>query len=105
MATIGPLLGLFKVRKPILTSRNLTEVELLQEWQNAREVHKKVEIKYYPIFFSFYSEEGEYEPPLSWKLTKKEKDAIRKGWEEIVGDKEGTIEKLKNLWLDKWNMK
>ncbi|NEQ77549.1 MAG: patatin-like phospholipase family protein [Okeania sp. SIO2C9] len=131
MATIGPLVGLFKVREPILTSRNLTEVELLKEWQNARQNDGKVEIKYFPIFFpsiteeaklglktaeqevtpdlkakqSFYSAEGEYEPPLSWKLTKREKDAIREGWEQIVTDKEGTIEKLKNLWLDKWNMK
>ncbi|NET46346.1 hypothetical protein [Okeania sp. SIO2B3] len=105
MATIGPLIGLFKVRGPILTSRNLTEVELLQEWENARQNGGKVEIEYFPIFFSFDSEEGEYEPPLSWKLTKKEKNAIRKGWNKIVTDKEGTIEKLKNLWLDKWNMK
>ncbi|NES66822.1 MAG: patatin-like phospholipase family protein [Okeania sp. SIO2D1] len=131
MATIGPLLGLFKVREPILTSRNLTEVELLQEWKKGRQNDGKVEIKYFPIFFpsiteeaklglktaeqevtpelkakqSFYSAEGEYEPPLSWKLTKREKEEIRKGWNKIVRDKEGTIEKLKNLWLDKWNMK
>ncbi|RQH54529.1 patatin-like phospholipase family protein [Okeania hirsuta] len=131
MATIGPLLGLFKVRRPILTSRNLTEVELLQEWESAKQNDGNVEIEYFPIFFpsiteeaklglktaeqevtpdlkakqSFYSAEGEYEPPLSWKLTKKEKDAIRAGWKKIVRDKESTIEKLKNLWLDQWNMK
>ncbi|NEN87594.1 MAG: patatin-like phospholipase family protein [Okeania sp. SIO3H1] len=131
MATIGPLIGLFEVREPILTSRNLTEVELLQEWENARQNGGKVEIEYFPIFFpsiteevklglktaeqevtpelkakqSFYSAEGEYEPPLSWKLTKREKEEIRKGWNKIVTVKEGTIEKLKNLWLDQWNMK
>lgn len=111
MATIGPLLGLFKVREPILSSRNLTEVELLREWQRARQDDRKVEIEYFSIFFpsisksSFYNAEGEYEPPLSWKLTKKEKRAIQDGWEKIVREEKGTMETLKNLWLDKWNMK
>ncbi|NEQ40324.1 MAG: patatin-like phospholipase family protein [Okeania sp. SIO3I5] len=110
MATIGPLLGLFKVREPILTSRNSTEVELLEQWQKARQDDEQLEIEYFPIFFpsiteSFYSAEGEYEPPLSWKLTKKEKDAIRKGWKDIVEKDKSTIKKLKNLWLEKWNMK
>ena len=122
MAIIGPLLGLFEVREPILTSRNYTEVELLQEWQNAREDARKVEIKYFPIFFPsfiteqakgeaiteeiklFYSEEGEYEPPLSWKLTKKEKDAIKAGWKKIK-EESTTFQELKDLWLNKWKMK
>ncbi|NEO54425.1 MAG: patatin-like phospholipase family protein [Okeania sp. SIO3B5] len=111
MAIIGPLEGLFKVREPILNSRNLTEVELLQEWQNVKEAAQNVEIKYYPIFFpcltesSFYSKEGEYEPPLSWKLTKKEKDAIREGWRMMAENEKSTIGKLKKLWLEKWKMK
>ncbi|NER33650.1 MAG: patatin-like phospholipase family protein [Oscillatoria sp. SIO1A7] len=120
MATIGPLLGLFKVRGPILNSRNLTEVELLKEWQKTREAHKKIKIEYFPIFFpsmtenirakeSFYSKKGEYEPPLSWKLTNNEKKAIKAGWdtitEESKTEKPSRFEKLKKLWLDEWNMK
>ncbi|NER33648.1 MAG: patatin-like phospholipase family protein [Oscillatoria sp. SIO1A7] len=105
MATLGPLLGLFKVREPILTSRNLTEVELLQEWQKAYK-EKGVDIEYFPIFFPCldeFSSEGEYEPPLSWKLTEKEKDEIKAGWATITGKKEGTeksstIKKLEDFW-------
>lgn len=101
MATIGPLLGLFKVREPILNSRNLTEVELLQEWQKAREEcqQKGVDIEYFPIFFP---EEGEYNPPLSWKLTQKEKEAIKKGWEQIKDN--GKVKQLKDLW-EQWMTK
>ncbi|BAY75028.1 hypothetical protein NIES25_14450 [Nostoc linckia NIES-25] len=111
MATIGPLLTLFKVRDPILASRNAQEAEFLAaKWQN------KVDIKYFPIFFpslsdipqvsditAFYKN-GRYQPPLSWKLTDREKQAIKDGWTVIKTDEEGTIQKIKKLWHETWNM-
>ena len=121
MATLGPLLTLFKVRSPILQARNLTEVELLkQRWRDEEEVleticaEQQIKIEYFPIFFpsqeefppeeadKFYNEQGEYQPPLSWKLTQKEKDAIEAGWDAIK--EEEPIEKIRTLWRDEWGM-
>ncbi|MEH2135687.1 hypothetical protein [Nostoc sp.] len=103
MATIGPLLATFKVRDSVLASRNAKEAELLaQKWQN------KVDIQYFPIFFpsasdapEFYKD-GQYQPPLSWRLTDKEKKAIKDGWTAIKTGK--TIKKIKHLWYETWNM-
>lgn len=89
MATIGPLLAMFKVRDPILAQRNATEIEIFTErWK------EKVEINYYPIYFpqsynstkvsAFYEGEANlYRPPLSWKLTQQEKQAIKDAWNMI----------------------
>jgi hypothetical protein len=108
MATIGPLLTMFKVRDPVLASRNAQEADLLaKKWQG------QVDIKYFPIFFpddlqhkdleisEFYCN-GKYRPPLSWKLTDKEKKAIKNGW--LVIKNESTIQNIKELWQKTWNM-
>ncbi|MEH2076399.1 MAG: patatin-like phospholipase family protein [Nostoc sp.] len=109
MATIGPLLAMFKVRDPILASRNAKEADLLaKKWEN------KVDIQYFPIFFPSESEippeftvsqfyrDGRYRPPLSWKLTDREKLAIQDGWEAIkIGN---NIQKIKQLWHKTWKM-
>jgi len=103
MATIGPLLAMFKVRDTVLATRTAKEALLLKErWKN------QVDICYFPIFFPSESEapqfykNGQYRPPLSWKLTDKEKKAIQDGWEAI---KEGeAIQKIKALWHETWKM-
>jgi hypothetical protein len=106
MTTLGPLLTLFKVRDPILNARNLTEIQIFQEKIKTK---NKIDIRYCQIFFpslndapEFYSEEGTYQPPLSWKLTKKEKNAIKKGWQAIV--RKPIIQDLKKLWQEEWDM-
>ena len=104
MTILGPLKGLFNVRDRVLNSRNTAEIELLKQWQNqattqsVKEQDNKQDdkIEYIPIFFPSLTEEdgknvefyrnGEYEPPLSWKLTQSEKQAIRNGWEHIKDD-------------------
>ncbi|MEH2159032.1 patatin-like phospholipase family protein [Nostoc sp.] len=109
MATIGPLLAMFKVRDPVLASRNAKEADLLaKKWEN------KVDIQYFPIFFPSESEippefavsefykDGRYRPPLSWKLTDREKQAIQDGWAAIKTGK--NIQKIKQLWHKTWNM-
>ena len=105
MATIAPLLTLFQVRDPIMASRNLTEVEMLQK-QYPKE---QVDIRHHSIFFpsqseapEFYSQRGQYQPPFSWKLTKKEKEAIKDGWKAIKTKKK--IQELKKLWREDWGM-
>ncbi|MCC5646912.1 patatin-like phospholipase family protein [Nostoc sp. CHAB 5824] len=107
MATIGPLLAMFKVRDPVLASRNAKEADLLaKKWEN------KVDIQYFPIFFPSESEispkfpgfykDGRYRPPLSWRLTDREKQAIKDGWAAIKTGK--NIQKIKQLWHETWNM-
>jgi hypothetical protein len=84
MTTLGPLLALFKVRDPILNSRNQTEVDLLKSLEQARKIchQNNVILKHFPIYFPsnpaaqradsqlsrlsmFFSDKGEYQPPLS----------------------------------------
>ncbi|WP_138505567.1 patatin-like phospholipase family protein [Nostoc sp. PA-18-2419] len=109
MATIGPLLAVFKVRDSVLASRNAQEAEFL-----AAKWHNKVDIQYFPIFFPSFSDtpqasevtafykNGQYQPPLSWKLTDKEKQAIKDGWTAIkIGE---TIQNIKQLWHNTWKM-
>jgi hypothetical protein len=101
MATVGPLLTLFKVRDPILATRNLMEVDLLiNRWKD-----KGVEIDYFPIFFpqqTEFSKNGQHQPPLSWKLTDSQKEAIKIGWKILKETK--VIQDIKELWHEKWNM-
>lgn len=109
MTTLGPLLAMFKVRDPVLASRNAKEADLLaKKWKN------QVEIQYFPIFFPSDSEipsecsvsefykDGRYRPPLSWRLTDREKQAIKDGWTAIKTGE--TIQTIKQLWHDTWNM-
>ncbi|MGL5794018.1 MAG: hypothetical protein ACRC06_06310, partial [Waterburya sp.] len=112
MATLGSLLAIFKVRDPISQARNYAEVELLQQkWQSINQTcqEQRIDIQYFPIFFpsqeqasEFYNQQGEYRPPLSWKLTQKEKNALKHGWQAIKNSKQ--ITELKQLWREKWQM-
>lgn len=109
MATLGPLLAMFKVRDSVLASRNAREADLLaKKWEN------QVEIQYFPIFFPSESEipsecavsefyrDGRYRPPLSWRLTDREKQAIKDGWTAIKTRE--NIQKIKQLWHEIWKM-
>jgi len=112
MATVGPLLTIFKVRDPILATRNATEAELLKNrwegWKTQLDKKHGVDIQYFSIFFpsekdapKFYKN-SQYQPPLSWRLTDEEKQAIKDGWDAIKkGDK---IQAIKKLWRETWNM-
>jgi hypothetical protein len=120
MATIGPLLTMYQVRDPILAERNKSQADLLiEKWKTS------VEIKYYSLFFpssselqqfdidtsrsEFFDDKGEYQPPLSWKLSDGQKAAIKAGWAAIANPK-ATIESakviqdLKKLWHETWQM-
>ncbi|PSB00658.1 patatin-like phospholipase family protein [Merismopedia glauca] len=131
MATIGPLLTMYKVRDTILAERNEMEAKLLiEKWQNQAE-SDRVEIVYHPIFFpssselkeasktyledsnvdisEFFDRNGEYQPPLSWKLSDGQKKAIQAGWEAIANPNATiksakVIQDLKQLWHETWQM-
>ncbi|MBD2213012.1 patatin-like phospholipase family protein [Nostoc linckia FACHB-104] len=112
MATIGPLLAMFKVRDPIQANRNATEADLLKNrwkaYQDKSENKDGVDIQYFSIFFpseedapEFYKN-GRYQPPLSWRLTDKEKKAIQEGWNEMKKGRK--IQAIKKLWRETWGI-
>jgi len=123
MTILGPLLTLYKVRDPILKSRNAIEVDLIQQWEQISQNHS-IDFHYYSISFpsqedlkrwrsqkgssyqkedtEIYNKKGEYEPPLSWKLTQRQKDEIKEAWEAIQHSK--PIQDIKKLWKEDWNM-
>jgi hypothetical protein len=105
MAVLGPLLTLFSIRNSTQIARNRADVANLKEiWG------KKVEIKNFTIRFpiidrslkmdTFVNEKGEYQPPLSWKLTQRQKDAIKKGWEVLRTEAGGVVEQIEAIWKD-----
>lgn len=124
MGVIGPLLAMFKVRDSTLISRTESEIKLLQ--QRWAEDPNPVDIKYYAVSFPactqmkaieqqlqhqsvtnlkrqkgftyFFNDKGQYEPPLSWKLTDAEKKAIRLAWEHIANAPEHEVSKIKAQW-------
>jgi hypothetical protein len=110
MATLGPLKALYKVRDPILAARNATAAETLKQvWQQ-----KHIEIQHFSIFFpskseapSFYKN-NQYQPPLSWKLTDKEKQSIKAGWQAYAyndsGKPQSIVGEIKKLWHQTWQM-
>jgi hypothetical protein len=117
----GPLLTVFSARISMQNQRNQDDVEdLMQDWNG-----KGIEVLQFPI--SFPKEEAEffamptktgvatidrvtsrvetaeykakkYEPPLSWTLTKKQREAIRDAWIELEKDPNGIVAKLKQAW-------
>lgn len=119
MALLGPLFALFRVRDATQTARNEEEIELLcKRWSG-----RGVKIKHFPIFFPsfeqiehvktkanrsmqrpyFFNAQGKYDPPLSWKLTHAEKEAIKKAWQLIAADSDSEVQKLRQQWID-WGM-
>lgn len=125
MATIGPLLAMFKVRDPILAERNKSQADLLVSKWKCQPEGREVEIEYLSVFFpssnelkelnvdtsqaDFFDSKGEYQPPLSWKLSDGQKAAIRAGWAAIANpdakiESAKVIQKLKKLWHEDWQM-
>ena len=110
MALAGPLLALNNVRGSTQTARNTEELECLKEcWKD------QVKIRYYNITFpreiptadpqdpfteeeQFADKEGRYSPPLSWKLTKRQKQAIHRAWGKVRTLE--AVQGIKNTWKE-----
>jgi len=123
MTILGPLLTLFKVRDPVLKSRNAMEVDLIEQWEQISQ-NNSIDFHYYSISFpskkdfkewrsqqnssyqenatEFYNQNGEYQPPLSWKLTQRQKREIQEGWEVIQHSEQ--MKDLEKLWKEDWQM-
>ena len=124
MSLIGPLLAVFKVRSSTQTDRNDLEIKILQEKWNQEEDNFKIE--YVKVEFPeinksdlnaieqkyssdgsdenkwnlFLNDEGEYEPPLSWKLSEFEKAMIQYAWEKKVQEdgEDNVVQKITQFW-------
>lgn len=104
MALLGPLLALFSVRDSTQTSRNILEMEMIQEKYGDR-----LDIYHIPIFFpafdevdnqsqsSFFNKDKEYQPPLSWKLTQMQKQAVKDAWTTITNKPPENLKLLQKL--------
>ncbi|NES18111.1 MAG: patatin-like phospholipase family protein [Symploca sp. SIO3E6] len=114
MSLAGPLLATVKVRNSTQTDRNDLEIQVLQEkWEQLVEIeHIKVDppkIEYSDFgnnnksqslkkslknyWKLFVNSRGQYNPPLSWKLSEFEKEMIKLAWEKIKDDVAGKIER------------
>lgn len=130
MGVMGPLLAMFKVRDSTLISRTESEIKLLQ--QRWAEDPNPIDIKYFDVSFPtctqmkeierqfqqqsssnvkrrkgftyFFDRNGNYEPPLSWKLTDAEKKVIRLAWAYIANAPDHEVSKIKAQW-DDWKHK
>ena len=102
-AWIGPLKTLNSVRDSTQFDRNAREVKFLKDrWQDL------VEIEQFNIFFPaarFGNSLQKFNQPLSWKLTKVQKNNLRAGWDSLLQDPDSSIQEIKQLWLDRWKMK
>ncbi|MDJ0714082.1 MAG: patatin-like phospholipase family protein [Prochloraceae cyanobacterium] len=119
MSLAGPLLAVFKVRSSTQTDRNDLEIEILKKkWKHqANFPIEYVKVEFPQINKSdldaiekkyssdgndenkwnlFLNDEGEYEPPLSWKLSEFEKAMIQYAWEEKVKDE--VVEEIERIY-------
>ncbi len=97
-AFLGPLQTLANVRTSTQKARNEKEIGLLKKsWKDTVDIHH--------VFIGFPSElknkKGKFkkveDPPLSWQLTKKQIDTIKKAWELIENEEDAdrVIDKLR----------
>ncbi len=122
MALFGPILTIVNARKSTQSQRNIDEVEdLKQNWNK-----ENFEILTFPITFpkedvKFFvtpkfkvgnatlvnwtakleSEERkvkQYEPPLSWTLTKKQREDISTAWNNLANRSNSVVTDLEKAW-------
>ncbi len=97
VVTLGPLNTLAGIRESTQIERNQKIGELLEE----RWLEKGIEIKDFTISFPKSKQEGDqnipYNPPLSWRLTKRQKDNLKDAWEKdkTIND---TVECMRDFW-------
>ncbi|MGB5636449.1 MAG: hypothetical protein WBM44_29345 [Waterburya sp.] len=104
MESIGPLTAAYAVRDSTQISRNLKEIELLKKRVDNRKQDEqkindkqKIEIESFTIYFP----EG-YKQPLSWRLTKQQKENLKFAWKDV--QQTSNFQELKKTWHDKWKI-
>jgi hypothetical protein len=115
MEWLGPLLALSNVRDATQSARNTREIKLLTQDAKVlkQELEQKVndkcqtqniEIQEFTIAFPERSRNGEkFEQPLSWKLTKKQKENLKEGWQVLLNEKNSSVDRIKKVWQN-WGM-
>lgn len=93
----GPLLTLFRVRNSTQIARNRREVKNLQSRCAGQIDFASFSITF-PKMPSFTDAKDEYTPPLSWKLTTAQKEAMRQAWQLLVADPQGQVAQLTATW-------
>ncbi|MGE5660172.1 MAG: patatin-like phospholipase family protein [Actinomycetota bacterium] len=102
MTALGPLLALLSVRDSTQTARNAADIEKFRMlWQGQVEIAnftlqfpRKIEVD---SKTPFTNRKGDYAPPLSWKLTTLEREAIQTAWYSI-NEAVAEIEKIWKEW-------
>ena len=99
VSTIGPLNTLAGIRDSTQIGRNKIFARLLNDrWGN-------IEIKNFTISFPKKDTNGkDYNPPLSWRLTERQKMNLVEAWEKDK-DIRNTVNKMKAFWLPKPELK
>lgn len=120
MAILGPLFALVHARSATQGERNDDDVSWLIDKWNAELRIEQFRISF-PAKVAFYdlpipdtgvrpvdtmmgrlkerfARDRKYQPPLSWALTGKQKEAIRIAWRQLAAEEGGVIEKIKTAW-------
>ncbi|HAC63182.1 MAG TPA: hypothetical protein DCF68_06485 [Cyanothece sp. UBA12306] len=97
---IGPLLTLNSIRNSTQLARNARELKLFRE-QRLFQTNSinGVEVK---TFYIGFPDNNKYDPPLSWKLTKKQINDLKDAWGDVK--KETSVRELKTLWTETWKI-
>ncbi len=121
MALFGPIFTIFGARNSTQSQRNGDDVRDLKEKWRADGVEIEDfriafpdDVKFFDLptqtgkaakvdqyFAKLESEELEakrYEPPLSWKLSKKQRTAIREAWDQVISDPNSGAYQLISAW-------
>lgn len=115
MALFGPIFTIVGARNATQDQRNSSAVsELIEEWHG-----KGIEIQDFKIsfpkkieFFRLPTKTGiatidkltkkleskKYDPPLSWTLTKTQRNAIKLAWKTLLDEKDSDASKLIKTW-------
>ena len=89
---LGPLLAILNVRTSTQVARNRAEVDsFINRYGNKINV-KQVEVRYPKV---------EVEPPLSWKLTRNQKESIRDSWHELLEEQGGALDQIRDFWSNR----
>jgi hypothetical protein len=95
----GPIIALVNVRNSTQTARNDAELELLDGICGEEVTLERVSLRFTlqdDGARAFRGLGGTYQPPLSWKLTATEKNAVHEGWERLEGGSD--LELLDKVW-------
>jgi hypothetical protein len=81
-----------------LSDQGLISLEQAKESQKTlEEIVEEVKVNQELLQSSFFNEKGEYQPPLSWKLTQVQKNAVKYAWKVITKSPTDKLKCLQDL--------